>query len=153
MVGMVLCGRSHRAAGQGNCPVALLLPIGLAFEIAPVTAGAKARIHLLPQGDLLSIVWIGLACRGGCLRLDARHHGKAWDRPPRTMSRMYSQRFPEQDDVFSIALWLSVMAASPITPVYWPSACVPTSAAPSGDEHQDNTPITTFFMTAPLLWL
>jgi hypothetical protein len=57
----------------------LLLPIGLAFEIAPVTAGAKARIHLLPQGDLLSIVWIGLACRGGYLRLDTRYHDKAWN--------------------------------------------------------------------------
>ena len=57
----------------------LLLPIGLAFEIGSVTTGTKAGVHLLPQGDLLSVVWVGLAYGGGWLRLDARHHGKPWD--------------------------------------------------------------------------
>jgi hypothetical protein len=80
LVGMVpgvagLIVRRGRKVAQRQ----LLLPVGLPFEIGSVTTGAKARIHLLAQGDLLSVVGVGLACGGGCLRLEARHHGKSWD--------------------------------------------------------------------------
>jgi len=55
-----------------------LAPVGLTFEIAPVTAGAKARIHLLTQGDLLSVVGVGLGGQGRCLRLEASQPDKLW---------------------------------------------------------------------------
>ena len=46
-----------------------LPPVGLAFEIDPVTAGTKAGVDLLPQGDVLSAVRAGRGCRGGvCAR-------------------------------------------------------------------------------------
>jgi hypothetical protein len=55
-----------------------LAPVGLAFEIASVTASAKAGVPLLAQGDVLGVVGVGLASGGICWRLDDYHLGQAW---------------------------------------------------------------------------
>jgi hypothetical protein len=55
-----------------------LAPVGLAFEIASVTASAKAGVPLLAQGDVLGVVGVGLASGGICWRLNDYHPGQAW---------------------------------------------------------------------------
>jgi len=55
-----------------------LAPVGLAFEIASVTASAKAGVLLLAQGDVLGVVGVGLASGGICWRLNDYHPGQAW---------------------------------------------------------------------------